>query len=428
MSGTTTTRTPDINALLATQPSRRGWSRVAWTLCLLAVLGVALFATARSRAAADGSAPAYVTEEATRGDLDVKVSATGNLQPTNTVAIGSELSGLVDTVFVEENDRVRRGQVLAQLDPSKLKDAIARSQAGLASAEAKLAQTDATVQEANAQLARLEEVSRLSGGKVPSRTEMDSARATSSKAAADRASAQAGVTEARAALSTDQTNLDKASIRSPVDGVVLSRSVESGQAVAAQLQVATLFTIAEDLKAMELKVNVDEADVGRTIAGQHATFTVDAYPGRAYTAEVVRVAYGSTKSGDVVSYSATLRVQNDDLSLRPGMTASAEIESASVKGALLVPNAALRYAPASVTQPASRSFVSSLMPGPPRMDRKQPDAATSKTDGTVWVLRDSRAVQVHVSLGESNGRMTVVTGGDVREGDAVITEDAAVQS
>ncbi|MGC4086268.1 MAG: efflux RND transporter periplasmic adaptor subunit [Vicinamibacterales bacterium] len=425
----TTTRPHDINALLATQAPARSWRRrLMWPLIGLLLVVTTIVVVARARTSADTATPAYVTEPVVVGDLDVKVSATGNLQPTNTVDVGSELSGLVEAVLVEENDHVKKGQVLARLDQSKLKDAITQSQAALASAEAGLAQREATVREANAQLSRLQEVSRLSGGKVPSKSEMETAEATAAKAVADRASAQAGVTEARAALSTNETNLSKSFIRSPVDGIVLTRSVEPGQAVAAQLQVATLFAIAEDLRQMELKVNVDEADVGRTRDGQQATFTVDAYPGRVYTADVTRVAYGSTKSGDVVSYAALLAVKNDDLSLRPGMTASAEIASTSVKGALLVPNAALRYTPASSTQQAGRGFVASLMPGPPRMARTQETTQVSKTNGTVWVLRSGEAMAVPVAIGDTNGRFTVVTGGDLHEGDAVITDNAAVQS
>ena len=421
------THTEDIRALLTTRalaPRVPLWLK--WLLLVL-VFAAAAYAVSRARTTATTSAPAYITEPVVRADLDIRVSATGNLQPTNTVDVGSELSGLVDRVLVQENDTVRKGQVLAQLDQSKLKDTIIRSEATLTSAEARLAQADAGLREARAQLGRLQEVSRLSGGKVPSLTEMESAEATAAKADGDRASAQAGVSEARAALSTEQTNLSKSSIRSPVNGIVLARSVEPGQTVAAQLQVATLFKIAEDLKQMELKVNVDEADVGRTKEGQQATFTVDAYPGRVYSADVVRVAYGSTKSGDVVSYAASLKVKNDDLSLRPGMTASAEIASTSVKNALLVPNAALRYSPAARSRPAGRGFVSSLMPGPPRQETKQVEQ-TSRTTGTVWVLRDGQAIAVPVSLGQSNGRFTEITTGDLSNGEAAITDSGAEPS
>lgn len=424
----TTSTHQDINALLAGQGTTRRiptWAR--WVAVVLIVAAGGWLLSARARTASVNAAPAYVTEPVVRGDLDVKVSATGNLQPTNTVDVGSELSGLVDHVYVDENDQVRKGQLLLQLDQSKLKDQILRSEAALASAEAKLAQADAALHQATASLGRLQEVSRLSGGKVPSATEMEGAEATAAKAGADRNSAAAGVTEARAALSTDRTNLSKSAIRSPVDGIVLKRAVEPGQTVAATLQVATLFQIAEDLRQMELAVNVDEADIGRTKEGQRATFTVDAYPSRTYDADVVRVAFGSTKSGDVVSYATVLRVKNDDLSLRPGMTASADIASASVKGALLVPNAALRYAPAATSSESGRGFVGSLMPGPPgRQESRQP-TVTSKTDGQVWVLRDGRAVPVTVTLGETNGRFTQVTGGDLQEGASVITDSGTAQ-
>jgi HlyD family secretion protein len=419
----------DINTLLATEGVARGVPRWVTWLLSLCVLGASIFAlTSRITSGAADGAPTYVFEKTVRGDLDVRVSATGNLQPTNTVEVGSELSGLIESVLVDENELVKKGQVLAQLDQSRLKDAITRSEAALASAEAKLAQTEATLGDANANLDRLQEVSRLSGGKVPSKAEMSAAEATAAKAVADRASAQAGVREANAVLSTDRTNLAKSSIRSPVNGIVLSRAVEPGQTVAASLQVATLFTIAEDLRQMELKVNVDEADVGRTKEGQKATFTVDAYPNRTYQAEVTRVAFGSTKSGDVVSYATVLRVKNDDLSLRPGMTASSEIESTSVKDALLVPNAALRFAPVSSKAVQSRGFIASLMPGPPQRQGARQSEATSKTQGVVWVLRNGQPSKVAVTLGDSNGRFTAVTSGDLQEGAEVITDSGTAQS
>ena len=177
-----------------------------------------------------------------------------------------------------------------------------RSRAALAAAQAQLAQAAATVKESRANLARLEEVARLSGGKVPSATELDSARATLDRAVADEASARANVDEARAALSTDETNLSKASIRSPIDGVVLTRTVDPGNAVAASLQAVTLFTVAEDLAKLRLEVDVDEADVGAVKVGQKASFTVSAYPSRRYPASITRVAFGSTKTDNVVTY------------------------------------------------------------------------------------------------------------------------------
>jgi len=235
--------------------------------------------------------------------------------------------------------------VLVELDTAKLRDQILRSRASLAAAVAKVAQTAATVTEAQAGLARFEEVQRLSAGKVPSKAELDGSRATLARAVADESSARASVTDAQAALSTDAINLSKAMISAPSDGVVLTRSVDPGNAVAASLQAVTLFTVAEDLKQLRLQVYVDEADVGSVAVDQDASFTVSAYPGRKYPAKVTRVAYGSTITDNVVTYLTYLGVDNSDLSLRPGMTATATIVATQRRDVLLVPNASLRYAP-----------------------------------------------------------------------------------
>lgn len=415
----------DINALLAGETSGGSRRRLrTWIVgaVLIAVTGVAVrYVRATSPAQ---TAPPYLTAPVERGDLHVRVSATGTLQPTNTVEVGSELSGLVEAVFVDENATVKKGQELARLDTSRLHDQITRSEATLAAAEARLTQTEATVRETTATVERLREVSRLSAGKVPSKAEMESAEASLARAAADRLSAVASVSEMRAAVKSERTNLSKASIRSPIDGIVLSRAVEPGQTVAASLQVATLFTIAENLRKMELEVAVDEADVGRVRDGQAATFSVDAYPGRTYEARVTRVAFGATTTADVVSYATVLGVANDDLSLRPGMTASAEIATASVTAALLLPNAALRYTPES-TAAAGRGFVGSLMPGPPRSATARV-VTTTPSDGsrTVWVLRNGTAEAVSITAGVTDGRATEVLSGGLVEGDQVITESA----
>jgi HlyD family secretion protein len=430
MTTNVTKKKAELTAVLATHETRsRVGFLVRWVgapLLLAAIAGSTMVAL-RSDSKSQGVV--YTTEVVTRGTLEVLVAATGNLQPTNSVNVGSELSGLVEEVLVEENDHVTKGQVLARLDVSKLSDQITRSEAALASAQAKLAQADATAHEAKANLERLQEVSRLSGGKVPSKTEFATAEATLQRAEAEQSSSRAQVNESRAALSSDRTNLSKASIRSPIDGVILTRSVEPGQAVAAQMQIATLFTIAEDLQQMELEVDVDEADVGGVLDGQTATFSVDAYPNRKYSASVMRVAYGSQTSADVVSYPTVLRVRNDDLSLRPGMTASAEIVTARVEHALLVPNAALRYAPPETNAMPSRSFVASLMPGPPRFGAtRQPKADSKDGQHQIWVLREGQPVGVVVTVGRTNGRLTEVSGADLREGDEIITESVGSTS
>ncbi len=374
----------------------------------------------------EANAPRYETEEAARGRLEITVSATGNLQPTNQVDVGSELSGIVDTVLVDINDRVKKGQVLARLDVAKLDDQIAKSRAALVAAEAAVRQNQATLIETRASLQRLREVHQLSGGKVPSRAEMETAEAALARAEANLASSKAGVTQARATLSSDETNLYKASIRSPINGVVLARKVEPGQTVAASLQAPVLFTLAEDLSKMELQVNVDEADVGQVKAGQKATFNVDAYPGRKYPATISRVSYGSQVSEGVVSYLTELKVSNDDLSLRPGMTATAEISTATREDALLVPNAALRFtpAPAASKKADSGGILGSLLPRMPRVASTRAPRDGNEKGGTrrVWVLKDGQPVTVAIKTGLTNGRMTEVLEGELKPGMHVITD------
>jgi len=372
------------------------------------------------RPAADAQVT-YVTDPVTRSDLVVKVTANGTLQPTTKVDIGSELSGTVAKVLVDVNDRVKKGQVLVELDTSKLQDQAARSRAAVQVALASEKQAEATVQEATGNLRRLEEVHRLSGGKVPSQAEMATAQAALARAQAQVASAQAGIADARAAASVDETNLRKAFIRSPIDGVVLSRAVEPGNAVAASLQAVTLFTLAEDLARMKLAVNVDEADVGLVKAGQKATFTVSAYPNRDYPASIRRVNYGSTTKDNVVTYVAELEVPNADLSLRPGMTATASIRAAEKQQVLLVPNAALRYRPSTAQASSGGGLVSKLMPAPPRQPKRAGNASTAGAR-QVYVLENGAPKLVPVRTGLSDGRMTEVASDALEAGAQVITE------
>lgn len=430
-----------IDELLGAGSSRRWWRRPALWGTLLALLAAAVglvwwLGERREEP------PRYVTEPVARGDLAVSVTANGTLQPTRSVSIGSELSGTVARVLVDINDRVKKGQVLVELDTAKLRDQITRSRASLASSEAKVAQALATGKEARSNLARMQEVQRLSGGKVPSEAELDSAQAALERARADEAVARAAVADAKAALSVDETNLGKASLRAPIDGVVLTRAVDPGNAVAASLQAVTLFTLAEDLTKMQLQVNVDEADVGQVRDGQDATFTVSAYPNRKYPARIVRVGYGSTTKDNVVTYVAELAVDNGDLSLRPGMTATATITATERRGVLLVPNAALRFTPAAAATVASTAaeagsapaqstaggIVSKLMPRPPGARTPRKAGTMTANVRQLWVLRDGAPVAVAVAPGVSDGRRTEVESAELREGDAVITDQVASPS
>ena len=379
--------------------------------------------------------PTYVTEVVKKGNLTLTVLANGTLQPTRAVNVGSELSGTVKRVLVDVNDRVKKGQVLVELDTAKLSDQVLRSRASLAAAVSQQALSTATLKEAQANLARFEEVARLSGGKVPSAAELDTARANVDRAAAGEASARANVAEVRATVSTDQTNLSKASIRSPIDGVVLTRTVDPGNAVAASLQAVTLFSVAEDIARLRLEVSVDEADVGSVQVDQKATFTVSAYPSRRYPAKITRVAFGSTKTDNVVTYTTQLDVDNSDQSLRPGMTAAATIVSTERTGVLLVPNTALRFTPtleAAATPAAAPNsgggVVSKLVPRMPRPGGRKTAGGSGLAAKQVWILKDGQALAVAVTPGISDGRMTEVTGEGLQEGVAVITDQRAAGS
>jgi HlyD family secretion protein len=417
----------DLATLLADPAARAWYLRPALWMAVVALAlaaGGLWFWQERKTASA---APSYVTQTVARGDLTLTVTANGTLQPTRSVSIGSELSGTVAKVHVDVNDRIRKGQVLVELDTAKLRDQIVRSRAALAGAQARVQQTVATVKETRASVARLEEVSRLSGGKVPSKAELDAGHAALDRAVAEEASARAGVAEAQAALSTDEINLGKASIRAPSDGVVLTRNVDPGNAVAASLQAVTLFTVAEDLTQLRLQVYVDEAVVGSVKVGQQATFTVSAHPGRKFPARISRVAYGSTITDNVVTYLTYLEVDNSDLSLRPGMTATATITATQRNDVLLVPNSALRFSPTTSPAPqtaASGGIVSSLLPRFPRSTTRRSAAAGANTAAArqVYVLRDGVAVPVSVMPGISDGRMTEVAGGDLQAGMQVITD------
>ncbi len=435
-----TTQAPDLDEFLGVEPPSRRGALIKYSLI---ALGTILLVLLVYRGVFGGKETAgYATEPLRRGSLTVTVAATGNLAPTNQITVGSEVSGLITKLMVEANDHVAKGQILAQLDTSKLDDAILQSRASLAAAQAGVAQARATADQSNANLARLQEVFKLSGGKVPSQTELDTGRADAARALAGIRSAEAAVAQARAALSTNQTNLFKASIRSPVNGVVLSRDVDQGQTVAASFSTPTLFTIAEDLSQMKLEVKVDEADVGQVAAGQHASFAVDAFPGRSFPATIQRVNVGSsissstsssstasTSASTVVSYTAVLQVANPDLMLRPGMTATADIVTAEKTNVFLVPNAALRYSPrAGAATGQSRGLMSAM--GPPARMRGSAGEKMGKIERgarkQIYVVGEAGKPQpVAVTVGSSNGNRTEVSGPDLRAGMNVITGNLA---
>jgi HlyD family secretion protein len=405
--------------------SGRGTRLKRWLLVvLLVVVAVAALKIARRRSEKSQTMQ-YKTREVARGDLTVIVSATGTLEPTNEVEVGSELSGIIKSVDVDYNDRVKVNQVLARLDTSKLEAQVTQSRAALESAKAKVLQAQASVRETRSKLSQLQRVRELSNNKVPSQSEFDAADAAFERAKADEASAHAAVSQAGATLEAIETDLSKALIRSPVNGVVLTRSVEPGQTVAASFQAPVLFTLAEDLTKMELHVDVDEADVGQVKNGQRATFHVDAYPDRTFQARITQVRYGSQTVENVVTYETVLKVDNSDLSLRPGMTATADITVKRVEDAVLITNAALRFAPpVEEEKESSRGLVGMLLPRPPRsMSSKQPKGANNDSNQRrVWVLKDGKPVEVPITAGATDGVMTEVLKGDIRPGMELVLE------
>ena len=397
-----------------------GWFRGKrlWPLAGIAViLAVWLF----SFGGGDGALGQYVSEPAATGSVTVTASASGILQPIKSVDVGSELSGTLSRVLVQENDEVKRGQLLAELDKTRLEDAVAKSQAALAAADAGVVQARATLAETMASLSRLRQVAELSGGKVPAKIELEAAEAGLQRAQANQASANAVVLQARATLKTDETNLSKAAIRSPMDGVVLARKVEPGNTVVAAMTTPVLFVLGEDLSAMELQAKVDEADVATVRPGQLATFTVSAWPGRRFPALIKRVALGSSTTDNVVTYKTVLQVDNHDLALRPGMTATASIVTARRENVLLVPNAALRFTPSEVTTKPGGGVVANLLPHPPEQPKRRVNAADG-AGSQLWVQGATGPQPLSVKTGVTDGRYTEVVGGNLKPGMEVITD------
>ena len=420
------------------QPPR--WRR--YLKSVLVAIGFVLLALLVRHFLAPASAQNYATEQVQRGPLQVTVSATGKLAPTNQVTVGSQLSGLVTKVVVDVNDRVVAGQPLALIDPEQLDDQIRQLQAQIAANRAQVGQQRATVAESQAQLARLEEVYKLSGGRVPSGTELQAGRADYQRALAALKASQATVLATQAQLAQIQTQRERAVIKSPVNGVVLARQVDPGQTVASSFNTPTLFVIAEDLSEMKLEVAIDEADVGEVKLGQKANFTVDAFPGRTFPAQITRVDLGSnltvsaatasssssastaSTTGQVVSYAADLSVANPTLQLRPGMTATADIVTSDKQNVLLVPNAALRFKPSASEGGQSSGVAGALTMRRPRRGggaERQVQVGRGGTQ-TVYVKgADGQPQAVQITTGDTNGQVTEVLGGGLKPGMQVIT-------
>jgi HlyD family secretion protein len=401
-----------------TKNRRRLYFKLAAT-----VLGIIIIAIVAMQWLGDGDSQKvhYSTAEAARGALTVTVTATGTLQPVNQVDLGSEISGTIKTVLVDFNDRVKQGQVLATMNTDQLQARVNQAMASLELAKAQVKETEATITETRNKLRRANELKK-SG--TFSQEELDTAQASYDRAVAALARSKAQVEQAQASLDAEQTTLAKATLVSPIDGIVLSRTVEPGQTVAASFQTPVLFTLAENLTQMELHVDVDEADVGQVKEGQDAEFTVDAYPSKSFPAKITEVHFASQTVDGVVTYETVLLVDNSALLLRPGMTATADIMVKHIDDALLVSNAALRFKPEAQDKKASSGgggLLRSLIPHRPHTEKTRAETNTDKQQ-QVWTLRDGQPVAIAVTIGSSNGILSEVLSGDIEPGTALITD------
>jgi HlyD family secretion protein len=403
----------------ATQGRRRGYLK--WAVPAAALV-VVLFAF-RWFGGDESQAVQYRTTEVTRGDLTVTVSATGTLQPVNQVDVGSEVSGTIRDVAVDFNDRVKLGDVLAVLDTDQLEARVKQARASLGLAQAQVQQAEATVTETASKLRR---ANKLVQSRLASEEELDTAQAANDRAQAERARSRAQVVQAQAALDAEEVLLSKATIHAPIQGIVLSRNVEPGQTVAASFQTPVLFTLAENLGQMELHVNVDEADVGQIQEGQRATFTVDAYPDRRFPASITEVHFASLTVAGVVTYETVLSVDNSELLLRPGMTATADIVVEQVDDVTLVPNAALRFSPpvaAAAPQAGQQSLLGRLFPRPPRgSTQNNRESGEDQSQQRVWILRDGQPAAIPLITGATDGISSEVVGGGIEPGAVVLVD------
>jgi HlyD family secretion protein len=389
------------------RPRTRGVGRtVLWLLIVAAICGAGTLLYFRRAHAAPNVA--FETTPADRGTVAAKVTATGNLSALLTVQVGSQVSGRVQELFVDYNSPVKKGQPIAKLDPVLFQAAVEQARAGLLSAQGSLKKDQA--QEINTKV-MYERTAKLVAAQVSAQSDLDAALANEGAAAAQVEADQSNLESLRAVLHQTQVNLDYTTIISPIDGTVISRSVDVGQTVAASFQAPTLFVIAEDLRRMQVDTNVGEADVGRLTPGMKATFTVDAYPTKQFIGTVRQVRNNAQTLQNVVTYDAVIDVENPNLLLRPGMTANCTFVAAQKDNVVRLRNAALRF------QPDPQLLA--------RIGVADPAKASSPQDPnrrTVWVLRDNKPVSVAVSTGVSDGTWSELMAGDVQPGDVLITD------
>lgn len=400
---------------------RSGLGRMIWAVVLLAALGGGYWLW-QGRGAATAEVQ-YTTTAAATGDITVVVTAVGTVQPTQQVDVGSLISGTIAEVGVAINDEVSRGQVLARLDTSSLEAELMRDQASLAARKAEVEDAIATQEAA---LAALDRAQKLRDRGLNSEDDLATAATAKRRADAALSSARANVQVAEANVKLSQTSIDKAEIVAPIDGMVLDMTADLGQTVSASGSTVTLFTLAHDLGQMQLQIDVDEADIGKVTVGDEARFTVDAYLGQSFPAEVSSLRFAPQKVDGIVTYATILDIDNSDQRLRPGMTASADVTVDQAMGVLTVPNAAFRYTPPQAAAAAQRTtgLLGMLFSSAPSGMRQRTSVTNEVTkDGfrNLHVLRDGVPVKIAVKTGLTDGDVTQVLEGPLAEGDLVIT-------
>ncbi len=361
----------------------------------------------------------YVTKKITRGDLSVVVSATGNLNPTNSVDIGIEVSGTIKEIYVDFNDEVEIGQVLAKLDTTKLQSEVDSLRASLTIAKANQKESEVGLRSKKSIYDRTLKMYKSSNGKYPSINELDDTKFTYETAISNLDATKAKVEQAIYNLKTAQQNLDKAVVKSSIKGIVLNKEIEVGQTVAATMSTPTLFTLAKDLTLMDLIVSIDEADVADIKKDLNVTFSVDAYPKKVFKGKIKQVRLNPIAVNGVVTYETVVLVNNEELLLRPGMTASAKIVTKESVDKLIVPNGALRFKPK--TQNKERKNTMSLVEPPkgPQGENKAKDLS-KKDMSAIFILENNEVKRVMVKVLDTDGKSSTVESKDLKVDDEVI--------
>lgn len=406
--------------------SRPWWRRTwVWVGALVLLIGF-YFTQCRSQAVA----PSYDTATVGRGDVISRVSASGTVSATVTVDVGSQVSGRIQSLYADFNSAVRKGQLIAKIDPALYQAAVEQAQANVSAAAGNVERLRAQSEEAARQAARSVQ---LFSQKIISENDRDSAVSNARAAAAAVSQGVGQLAQAQAALTQARTNLRYTDILSPTDGIVISRAVNVGQTVAASLSAPVIFTIAQDLRVMEVHTNVAESDIGRLKAGMDASFTVDAWPGERFNGKIREIRNAPQVVQNVVTYDAVIDVQNQELKLKPGMTATVTIIIEERHDVLRVPNAALRYRPAGGGRAAAGGGGASAMGGAAAGAAGRAGAANGGANSgaeaggprgagrAVWVLADGKPARRAVQTGITDGTFTEITGGELRENDVVIT-------